>query len=70
MPPRHLAHLKDIVDSAALILAYVQGLDFEAYMADVKVRDAVERRFAVIGEALNRLKRDAPEIHARFNHTA
>lgn len=45
-------------------------MDFDAYMDDVKVRDAVERRFAVIGEALNRLKRDAPEIHAQIDHTA
>jgi len=30
----------------------------------------VERRFAVIGEALNRLLRDAPEVHATIDHTA
>lgn len=70
MPPKHLAHLQDIVDSAALIAEYVTGLDFESYLEDVKARDAVERRFAVIGEALNRLKRDAPDIHAKINHTA
>lgn len=70
MPPKHLAHLQDIVDSAALIMGYVSGLTFESYLEDVKARDAVERRFAVIGEALNRLKRDAPEIHAKIDHTA
>lgn len=70
MPPKHLAHLKDIVDSAVLIVEYVAGLDFDAYLEDIKVRDAVERRFAVIGEALNRLKRDAPDIHAQIDHTA
>lgn len=70
MPPKHLAHLQDILDSAVLISKYVAGLDFDAYLQDVKARDAVERRFAVIGEALNRLRRDAPEIHAKIDHTA
>lgn len=70
MPPKHLAHLSDIVESVRLIRLYVDGLTYEDYMKDVKARDAVERRFAVIGEALNRLKRDAPEIHATIDHTA
>lgn len=70
MPPKHLAHLQDIVDSAGLIRTYIEGLDFKGYMDDGMVRDAVERRFAVIGEALNRLKRDAPDVHAQIDHTA
>ena len=70
MPPKHLAHLSDIIESVRLIRQYVNGLTYEDYLADLKARDAVERRFAVIGEALNRLKRDAPEVHATIDHTA
>lgn len=70
MPPKHLAHLSDIVTSIGLIHRYVEGLTFEAYLEDLKVRDAVERRFAVIGEALNRLRRDAADVHTAIDHTA
>ena len=70
MPPKHLAHLSDIVESVNLIRQYVHALQYDDYLADLKARDAVERRFAVIGEALNRLKRDAPEVHATIDHTA
>lgn len=70
MPRKQFAHLCDIVDSARLIRSYVAGLTYERYAKDFMVRDAVERRFAMIGEALNRLKRDAPEVHATIDHTA
>ena len=70
MPPKHLAHLSDICESIRLIMAYVDALSFEDYLSDDKARDAVERRFAIIGEALNRLKRDAPDVHATIDHTA
>ena len=70
MPPKHLAHLSDILVSANLIFSYIDGLTFDDYLSDLKARDAVERRFAVIGEALNRLRRDAPDVYARIDHTA
>ena len=70
MPLKLIAHLTGIIDSIGLIETYVEGLTFEAYLADLKARDAVERRFAIIGEALNRLKRDAPQVHETIDHTA
>jgi uncharacterized protein with HEPN domain len=70
MPPKHLAYLRDIVDSIGLIRSYTDGMSADEYQKNVQVRDAVERRFAVIGEALNRLKRDAPDVHATIDHTA
>lgn len=70
MPPRRLAHLSGMLESIKLIESYVDGLAYEDYLADTKIRDAVERRFAVVGEALNRLKRDAPDVHAKIDHTA
>ncbi|MFN3167328.1 MAG: DUF86 domain-containing protein [Phycisphaeraceae bacterium] len=70
MPPKHLAYLQDIVDSIGLIRSYTEGMSATDYQGNTQVRDAVERRFAVIGEALNRLKRDAPDVHAKIDHTA
>jgi len=67
MPPKVPKHLEDIRDSADLIGRYTAGLTYEQYVDDLQTRDAVERRFTIIGEALERLKRDAPEVHARID---
>ena len=46
--------LLDVVLSRRAIGRYTAGLDFAAYDRDDMVRDAVERRLGIIGEALNR----------------
>lgn len=56
MPPKHLAHLGDIAESCRLIRAYLDGVSFRHYMENSQISDAVERRFAVIGEGLISLK--------------
>ena len=43
-----------ILDSCRAISQYTTGLDFAAYESDRMVRDAVERRLGIIGEALSR----------------
>jgi uncharacterized protein with HEPN domain len=51
---RHrLLDLKVLVSCQA-IDQYTAGLDFAAYEREAMVRDAVERRLGIIGEALNR----------------
>lgn len=45
----------DILDSAAKILNYTEGLSFEQFTTDGKTIDAVIRNFEIIGEAANRL---------------
>lgn len=45
----------DILDSAAKILNYTEGLSYEAFVSDSKTIDAVIRNFEIIGEAANRL---------------
>ena len=45
----------DILDSAAKILSYTQGLSLEDFNKDSKTVDAVIRNFEIIGEAANRL---------------
>ena len=55
--------LEDIRDSATFILEAVASLTLETYARDRIRRQAVERNFEIIGEALNRLSRvDPPSL--------
>jgi uncharacterized protein with HEPN domain len=45
--------LLDVLQSCRAICQYTAGLDFAAYQGNSMVRDAVERRLGIIGEALN-----------------
>ena len=46
--------LLDALDSCRVIRRYTDGVDFAAYEGDAMLRDAVERRLGIIGEALHR----------------
>jgi uncharacterized protein with HEPN domain len=50
--------LEDIVENADLIAEYMTGSDFDAFAADTKTRDAVERCIERITEAAVRLGAD------------
>jgi uncharacterized protein with HEPN domain len=52
---RDTASLFDILDSARLILGYVQGRTCDDLLQDVGLQDQVARRFEIIGEAAGRL---------------
>ncbi|MCR4345979.1 MAG: DUF86 domain-containing protein [Sulfuricaulis sp.] len=54
--------LEDIRDSATFILEAVASLTLETYARDRIRRQAVERNFEIIGEALNRLSRVDPQV--------
>lgn len=43
--------------AAELVRDFVAGRTKDEYDADVMLRSAVERQFAIVGEALNRLRR-------------
>lgn len=58
--------LHDVLESCAAIARYVAGQDFEHYMQNELVRDGVERRLEVIGEALNRARQLEPGIADRI----
>lgn len=62
------AWLWDALDSAAAIQTFVAGLDVEHYAGHALVHSAVERKFEIIGEALNQLSRAAPELAERVPH--
>lgn len=53
-------YLFDIQQAADSIVAFCSGKRFEQYRADDLLRAAVERKFAIIGEALAKLDRDDP----------
>jgi uncharacterized protein with HEPN domain len=57
--------LHDVLESCQSIAIYTAGLDFAAYQAGPMVRDAVERRLGIIGEALNRAVELSPELEDR-----
>jgi len=55
--------LRDILDSALTIRAYLDGIDRQAFIANIEKQDAVLRRFEIVGEAASRI---APETQALF----
>ena len=55
------AFLWDVREAAQAIQSFTAGLDVTGYVGNELVQAAVERKFEVIGEALNQLtKLDAP----------
>lgn len=73
MQPKAPKLLEDIRDSAAFILETAGSQTLETYARDRIRRQAVERNFEIIGEALNRLSRVDPPgsaLHQRLFHSA
>jgi uncharacterized protein with HEPN domain len=62
--------LWDARTSADAILRYTANKSEAAYLADDMLRAAVERHFEIIGEALNRLAKTAPDIAVRIPELA
>ncbi len=58
--------LGDILDQAAEVREFTRGMTYEGYVGDRKTQAAVERKFEIIGEALNRLHNEAPELLERI----
>ena len=58
--------LTDIEQASADIESYIGAMTPEAYLADGRTQAAVERKFEIIGEALNRLHRDHPHLGHRI----
>lgn len=58
--------LYDVLDSGRAITGWCVGRTFADYEADRQFRRAVEREFEIIGEALARLTRVAPETAGRI----
>ncbi|NUQ27010.1 MAG: DUF86 domain-containing protein [Acidobacteriaceae bacterium] len=63
------ALLMDMDESASAIQAYTATLTREEYESAQIVQDAVEHRFMIIGEALNRVLDLDPGLEGRISHT-
>jgi len=59
--PELREHLEEALRLGIEVQKFVAGLTLEQYSADDKTRLAVERSFEIIGEALNRSFKIAPE---------
>ena len=57
-----LKHLHDIREAAAAIKAFVAEKSFDDYARDELLRSGVERKFEIVGEALNRLRKEDPSV--------
>jgi len=55
--------LKDILNAAQLIAAFVEGLEKDAFTADWKTRSAVLVQLTVVGEAAKRLSAEFRASH-------
>ncbi len=56
------APLYDVLQAGQAIKKFVAGRSFEEYEKDELLRCAVERKFEIMGEALNRIYHDEPKI--------
>jgi uncharacterized protein with HEPN domain len=55
------SYLFDVCEAADAILDFIFTVDFEGYAASPLVHSAVERKFEIIGEALNLLSKADPD---------
>ncbi|MBI2318651.1 MAG: DUF86 domain-containing protein [Betaproteobacteria bacterium] len=66
MRPKSRKPLEDVRDSAAFIRDAARGKTIEQYTTDRLFRQAIERNFEIIGEAIKRLAQDDPDCAARI----
>ncbi|MCS7301718.1 MAG: DUF86 domain-containing protein [Fimbriimonadales bacterium] len=55
--------LKDILDAMDAIEEFTHGMDYDAFLADRRTRNAVERNLEIIGEAVRHVPE---EMRAQF----
>ncbi|MBA3315980.1 MAG: DUF86 domain-containing protein [Planctomycetota bacterium] len=67
MQPDATKLLLDVRKAAERIARFTAGKTLDDYAADDLLRSAVERQFEIIGEALNRLRRDDPATAGRIS---
>jgi uncharacterized protein with HEPN domain len=66
-PERTPKTLEDIRDAASFVLSITEGKTLNDYSEDRLLRQAIERNFEIIGEAVGRLARNDPATAARLS---
>lgn len=66
---RSKGYLWDMAQAVQALQEYTKGKSLSDYLSDKMLRDAVEREFQILGEALLRLKRSDPETAGKIGHT-
>lgn len=66
MPPDPRTWLYDITQAGERLSRFIAEKDWSRYQSDDLLRAGVERQFEIIGEALNQLRRHAPELATRI----
>lgn len=56
--------LEDIKEAAGRIGKYIRGMDYQAFLEDLKTQDAVVRNVEIIGEAVKKLPKAFTAKHA------
>lgn len=67
MQPKTPKLLEDIRDAAAFIREAVAGKSLADYQTDRLLRQAIERNFEIIGEAMNRLALSDAQVASRIS---
>jgi uncharacterized protein with HEPN domain len=60
------AYLWNVREAADAILRFIAGIDFDTYASTEMLYSAVERKFEIIGEALNQLSKADPALATRI----
>jgi uncharacterized protein with HEPN domain len=69
MDPNALKHFYDALSAARSIQNFIADKTFEDYLADDLLSAGVERKFEIIGEAFNRIRKESPDdLNAISNH--
>jgi uncharacterized protein with HEPN domain len=55
-------YIFDILQACKYIQQFTAGKNFDEYISDILLKSAVERQFAIIGEALSRVKKEEPGL--------
>ena len=63
-----LVCVEDAINACELILEFTHSMKEVDYYVDARTKAAVERKFEIIGEALNRIKKIDHEILAEIDN--